>query len=783
VSKLIVRVTRAVLFLSVVVLMKGEGVARSADSRESMAIGGYSSAEVHNPLAYGAVGDARVCTNDASIYAGDSVLTSPSARFTSADVGKPITIPGAGPEKMLGVGISDGAVSGSKVNLILASSVAPGTKIYARYWTSTKPFVDSFDDCSIPAGGHVVICSRQNFPRALRRALAVVVGAGPLNARTRSNSPLVSRINAVSPTTLTLERAATVGVSKRKMMVWFSYEEYHGITTAGQTRISFATENMPLSESLMVSVGPFDATDVAATDVTTTIRSVSAGKAKLADKISTTVHSGTCRFGKDDWKAFQFALDAAAKGPVMIGWPWNVPSAGNGRMDIAPGRAYYIGAPLSFNGSNMELRGTGAPIYYGGSGTFLRLGEASKSGTCTKSGLTALYHIDGLFVIGSFRAGVGVRAPCAGQVKIENSFIQGFVENLDVGLPGANGTSPDTKVIRTFLDRGVTNLWVHTADLFTFSDGGYYGYRDRGMVLCGDNNVDTLCHSTKIDSAEGASLFLSAAAGLDVGNIDGFEFRNIYDEPGLAHGVPVGAGPALRFGYVGSPHGGVVSGGTWSGNKVDTAVQFNAPGSRGEESDISFFGNYLVNWGIGFDLSGAKNIFAAPNRFEPGSINGADYVGIDSSDFVIDGGYWRQLRTMVGLDTFKTPAASDGVSALKIEALQDERPRYQFAPGAGMQVTDGLEPAITVIDEQTDLKGKAISASAFSAGPFFSFSTIFSARGTAIPACDGSRLHWRACVSDAPACTSGKLYGGGDASIPCEVWCNGSNWIQAGSGC
>jgi hypothetical protein len=40
--------------------------------------------------------------------AGQRVLTSPSAHFMSADIGKPITIPGAGPQAMLGVGILKG---------------------------------------------------------------------------------------------------------------------------------------------------------------------------------------------------------------------------------------------------------------------------------------------------------------------------------------------------------------------------------------------------------------------------------------------------------------------------------------------------------------------------------------------------------------------------------------------------------------------------------------------------------------------------------------------------
>lgn len=86
-NKIGFQVLRAVLFFSAVALMNGVTLAGSGDAGKSFAIKDYTSVEVYNPLAYGAVGDARICANDASIYAGDSVLTSPSAGFTGADVG------------------------------------------------------------------------------------------------------------------------------------------------------------------------------------------------------------------------------------------------------------------------------------------------------------------------------------------------------------------------------------------------------------------------------------------------------------------------------------------------------------------------------------------------------------------------------------------------------------------------------------------------------------------------------------------------------------------------
>ena len=62
------------------------------------------------------------------------------------------------------------------------------------------------------------------------------------------------------------------------------------------------------------------------------------------------------------------------------------------------------------------------------------------------------------------------------------------------------------------------------------------------------------------------------------------------------------------------------------------------------------------------------------------------------------------------------------------------------------------------------------------------FLDIYSAAGTAIPAAAAANNHYRACVSDSTACTSGTTYASGGATA-CEVWSNGSNWIESGSGC
>jgi hypothetical protein len=67
-------------------------------------------------------------------------------------------------------------------------------------------------------------------------------------------------------------------------------------------------------------------------------------------------------------------------------------------------------------------------------------------------------------------------------------------------------------------------------------------------------------------------------------------------------------------------------------------------------------------------------------------------------------------------------------------------------------------------------------------GTIIGFETIYSAAGTAIPAAASGNAHYRACVSDSTGCTSGTTYTSGGADA-CEVWSDGTDWIESGSGC
>lgn len=67
--------------------------------------------------------------------------------------------------------------------------------------------------------------------------------------------------------------------------------------------------------------------------------------------------------------------------------------------------------------------------------------------------------------------------------------------------------------------------------------------------------------------------------------------------------------------------------------------------------------------------------------------------------------------------------------------------------------------------------------------PLLNFSFIYSGSGAAAVPAAGGLPHARVCVSDAGACTSGTTYSAGGGSTACEVWSNGTNWIESGSGC
>jgi hypothetical protein len=66
-------------------------------------------------------------------------------------------------------------------------------------------------------------------------------------------------------------------------------------------------------------------------------------------------------------------------------------------------------------------------------------------------------------------------------------------------------------------------------------------------------------------------------------------------------------------------------------------------------------------------------------------------------------------------------------------------------------------------------------------GTVMFFNTVYSAAGTAVPAASAHN-HARLCVSDSTLCTSGTTYTSG-GSTACELWSNGTNWIESGGGC
>ncbi len=104
---------------------------------------------------------------------------------------------------------------------------------------------------------------------------------------------------------------------------------------------------------------------------------------------------------------------------------------------------------------------------------------------------------------------------------------------------------------------------------------------------------------------------------------------------------------------------------------------------------------------------------------------------------------------------------------IQVRELTDTYTREGLEPGTGYVIGESAAQPNVFVDE--------VGA--------WHFVTIFSGTGaSAAPTCNSGEQHARVCVSDSTACTSGTDYasGGSDA---CEIWCNGSNWIESGSGC
>ncbi len=90
------------------------------------------------------------------------------------------------------------------------------------------------------------------------------------------------------------------------------------------------------------------------------------------------------------------------------------------------------------------------------------------------------------------------------------------------------------------------------------------------------------------------------------------------------------------------------------------------------------------------------------------------------------------------------------------------------------QVT-GIAPIVaTPQATETDLTATGLQSHALGYALTYTNSTK--------PAAAGNN-HYRICVTDAPACTSGSSYASGGGSTNCEVWSNNTNWIESGSGC
>jgi hypothetical protein len=101
--------------------------------------------------------------------------------------------------------------------------------------------------------------------------------------------------------------------------------------------------------------------------------------------------------------------------------------------------------------------------------------------------------------------------------------------------------------------------------------------------------------------------------------------------------------------------------------------------------------------------------------------------------------------------------------------------------GSGSMVRFGGQPAIWDTGAEMIMDNLSSTINDWKIQVPLRFGTIYSAAGTPVPSAT-SISHGRLCVSDSTSCTSGTNYTSG-GSTACELWSDGTNWKESGSGC
>lgn len=283
---------------------------------------------------------------DAAITSGSNQLSSTAAAFTSADAGKRAVVLGAGAptSTTLSTGLTSGAGVTSLAVAALPAAIPPGGVNVVSGGNSQK-FVTSgalAGATSIPLLGPVV--------EGLTAALST---GAPI-----TSLPVASLNWTLPAGTVTIVAQVTAGVIHTQTF-----------TTAGAAigatsiPVTSATPNFAYPESTTVfgnpvsvnanfsyPIGSTVSTDVPA--LYSTISSVSAGVATLADNAGTTVSGAECVYATDNLAALNTARAAA--------------EAVNGTLVLPDAQVGIYGTLAS--GVSMAIRGHGCRELYGGTG-------------------------------------------------------------------------------------------------------------------------------------------------------------------------------------------------------------------------------------------------------------------------------------------------------------------------------------------------------------------------------------------------------------------------------
>lgn len=160
---------------------------------------------------FGAVGDMRVVT-DATVIAGSTSLTSPTAAFTAGDVGKTVAIPYAGAD--------NGTLTVGRTHLTTIAAVVSATQVtLANAPTKSITAPRTITDGSISNNGSTLTSATANWTSADIGKRIVIPGAGRVRANAQSADMVTWIVAIQSPTVATVLGSSRATVSGRTVAI------------------------------------------------------------------------------------------------------------------------------------------------------------------------------------------------------------------------------------------------------------------------------------------------------------------------------------------------------------------------------------------------------------------------------------------------------------------------------------------------------------------------------------------------------------------------------------